>query len=183
MKLTKNKEHLMPRKSFANSPCSLARVADFMGDAWALLIVREVFYGVHRFDGFQANLGISRNILTNRLATLCERGILEQRTYQTRPTRHEYHLTSAGKDFFGVISVMVAWGDKWLAGPEGAPVELRDRYSDQVLEPHVVDARTGRPIRYEDTVAVPGPGFPEELTTHPLYLQRFADAESDAEDS
>src|ERR671920_79401 len=104
----------MRRTSFTNWPCSIARAADLLGDGWTLLVLREAFYGQTRFEGFTDDLGIARNTLTDRLRRLVDAGLLERRQYQTDPVRHDYELTEQGRDFFGVLAALNAWGDKWL---------------------------------------------------------------------
>ena len=101
----------MRRTSFGSWPCSIARTADILGDAWTLLVLREVFYGESRFDGFIGTLGIARNTLTDRLRRLEAEGLLRRRVYQRDPVRHEYLPTDKGRDFFGVLAAINAWGD------------------------------------------------------------------------
>ncbi|GLY26616.1 helix-turn-helix domain-containing protein [Micromonospora sp. NBRC 101691] len=95
--------------------CSLARALDVIGDRWTLLIVREALQGTTRFDGFLRSLGISRNILTDRLNTLMGVGVLDRVPYQDRPTRHEYHLTDRGRELVPVVMAVTQWGDRHLA--------------------------------------------------------------------
>ena len=161
----------MPRTSFHGWPCSIARCADVLHDAWAILVLREALYGVRRFDELRVNLSISRNILTRRLEALCGAGILERRPYQTRPERHEYVLTEKGRDLGGVLIAAMAWGDRWLS-PEGPPVELVDLRTEQPIEPVVVDRRTGLPIDLARLRPRRGPGFPERFNTE-LAEKRF----------
>src|SRR5687768_2576423 len=99
--------------------CSIARTLGAIGDRWTLLIIREAFGGVRRFDDYQAHLEIARNVLTDRLQRLVDTGILEKRAYQDKPARYEYRLTESGRDLYGIIVNLMAWGDKWLAGAEG----------------------------------------------------------------
>ncbi|MTK33197.1 transcriptional regulator, partial [Nocardia seriolae] len=111
----------MKRTSFANWPCTVARTVDLLGDWWTPLILREAFYGAKRFDDFETTLGLSRNILTQRLTRLVEAGLLTKVPYQDRPVRHEYLLTDQGRDFFPVIAAMMAWGARYLAPATGKP--------------------------------------------------------------
>ncbi len=103
--------------------CSVARTLEVVGEKWTFLILRDAFLGVRRFDRFQADLGIARNILSDRLGKLVEHGILERRQYQDRPARFEYRLTERGIDLHPVVLSLMAWGDKHAA-PAGAPVTL-----------------------------------------------------------
>jgi DNA-binding HxlR family transcriptional regulator len=153
----------MRRTRFDRWPCSIARTVDLAGDWWTPLVMREAFYGARRFEEFQQRLGLSRNVLTQRLARLVDEDMLERVRYQDRPPRYEYQPTEKGRDFFAVLAAMIRWGDRWLAGPQGPPIELRHRESGQSVEPEVVDARTGEPLDIRDIVATPGPGLPERL--------------------
>jgi DNA-binding HxlR family transcriptional regulator len=153
----------MRRTRFDTWPCSIARTVDLVGDWWTPLVMREAFYGARRFEEFQRRLGLSRNVLTQRLDRLVEQAMLERVRYQQRPVRHEYRLTEKGRDFFTVLAAMIRWGDRWLAGEEGPPIELRDRQSGRRVQPEVIDAETGQPIDIRRLVAIPGPGLPEHL--------------------
>lgn len=114
----------------AHFPCSIARTLDVVGDWWTLLIVRDVALERHRFEEIQQNLGIARNVLTERLTWLVDNGILERRRYQERPERFEYHLTAKGDGLFQVLMALWAWGDDWAAGPEGPPLQLFHKPAD-----------------------------------------------------
>lgn len=98
---------------------------DLLGDQWTLLVLREAFYGVTRFDQFQTSLGIARNTLTERLDRLVGAGLLERVRYQEKPARYEYVLTVMGRDFFPALTAIMTWGDRWLDGGAGPPVTLR----------------------------------------------------------
>jgi DNA-binding HxlR family transcriptional regulator len=91
----------------------VANTAELIGDRWTVLILRDAFLGVRRFDEFQGDLGIARNVLTDRLSTLVEAGIFSPRLYQERPPRFEYRLTEKGRDLYDVLVTMWRWGDKW----------------------------------------------------------------------
>ena len=99
--------------------CSVARSLDVVGEKWALLVVREVFLGDHRFEGIQRRTGAPRDVLAARLKSLVARGILERRPYQERPVRHEYHLTDAGRDLYPVIVALRQWGDRHAGTTDG----------------------------------------------------------------
>ena len=96
--------------------CSVARTLEHLGERWTLLIIRDAFYGVRRFDEFQEDLGIARNILSKRLSMLVDHGVLRREQYQDNPVRHEYRLTEKGRDLFPILTAMLAWGDKWESG-------------------------------------------------------------------
>jgi DNA-binding HxlR family transcriptional regulator len=114
----------MRRTSFAEMPCSVARTLEVVGEWWTMLVIREAFNGVRRFDDFQARLGIARNVLASRLQSLVDNEVLERRQYQDRPPRCEYRLTQKGRELYPVLISMLNWGDKWLAGEAGPPVKL-----------------------------------------------------------
>ncbi|WP_433666522.1 winged helix-turn-helix transcriptional regulator [Nocardia sp. CA-136227] len=165
----------MKRTSFANWPCTVARTVDLLGDWWTPLILREAFYGAKRFDDFESTLGLSRNILTQRLTRLVEAGLLDKVPYQDRPVRHEYRLTTQGRDFFPVIAAMMAWGDRYLAPESGEPVLLHHTACDHDTHAEVVCAHCREPLRHEDISARLGPGFPARLRDAALATGRFAD--------
>lgn len=163
----------MRRTSFSHWPCSIARTVDLLGDAWTPLVLREAFYGVRRFDAFQRELGISRNTLADRLRRLVEAGLLDTRRYEDEPPRHEYVLTEKGRDFFPVLAALTRWGDRWLAGEEGAPVVLRHDRCGHDTEAEVVCAACREPLRADDTAMRMGPGFPDRLRERPEVRRRF----------
>lgn len=103
--------------------CSVANTLGVIGDRWNLLLLRDAFMGVRRFEDFQKDLGIARNILSNRLNRLVDAGIFEAVPYQDNPPRSEYKLTPMGKDLLDVLLAMWRWGDRWQA-PQDA--ELRE---------------------------------------------------------
>lgn len=103
--------------------CSVARTLDVVGDKWTLLVLRDAFYGIRRFEDFARDLGIARNVLTDRLSRLVDTGVLERRRYEERPPRFEYRLTAKGRDLLPVILTMMRWGDTWQHEAAG-PVDL-----------------------------------------------------------
>src|SRR5712671_2099941 len=135
----------MQRKSYGNMKCPIARSLDRVGEWWSILILRDAFYGLRRFDEFQKSLGVAPNILTRRLNRLVESGLLERRRYNEHPPRDEYVLTERGRDFRPVLLALLAWGNKHFA-PEGASVLLADAETGSVADPVLVDRKTGRPI-------------------------------------
>jgi DNA-binding HxlR family transcriptional regulator len=163
------------RTSFAKWPCSIARTVDLLGDWWTPLVLREAFYGVRRFEEFQASLGIGRNILTERLRRLVQQDLMERRKYQDRPQRYEYVLTTKGRDFYPVLAAIVAWGDRWLDRGKGAPVLLRHRTCGKITHAEVVCAECGEPLAARDMTVELGPGFPPKLVDNPITRARFAD--------
>ncbi|WP_028934692.1 winged helix-turn-helix transcriptional regulator [Pseudonocardia spinosispora] len=156
----------MRRTRFSEWPCSIARTVDLTGDWWTPLVMRQAFYGARRFEQFQHQLGLSRNVLTQRLDALVEADMLDRVPYQDRPTRYEYVPTEKGRDFFTVLAAMIRWGDRWLADPEGPPIELHDRRTGDRVQPAVVDAATGEPLDIRNIRATPGPSLPDHLAAH-----------------
>ncbi|MFJ8931442.1 MULTISPECIES: helix-turn-helix domain-containing protein [unclassified Streptomyces] len=163
----------MRRTSFADWPCSIARTMDLLGDWWTPLVLREAFYGITRFDVFQQELGIARTTLAERLRRLVEAGLMEKRAYDSAPVRHDYVLTEKGRDFFGVLAAMNAWGNRWLSGEEGAPVVFEHDRCGHAAEAEVVCGHCGEPMAAEDTHARMGPGYPEKLARRPDIAARF----------
>jgi DNA-binding HxlR family transcriptional regulator len=115
-------------------PSSVAGTLQVLGDRWSALIIRELFYGSHRFDEFGQRLGIASNILAQRLRRLVEHGIVGKNVYQVRPARHEYRLTDKGLDLYPVPLSMLAWGDRWVAHGR-PPVILTHRTCGRPLVP------------------------------------------------
>ncbi len=116
-------------REFAAGPdhelsCSIAGALEIIGDRWTILILRDAFRGVRRFDHFHRDLGVARNLLADRLAKLVDHGILEKVPYQDRPTRCEYRLTPKGFDLSPSLVALMRWGDRWVAGEAGPPVVL-----------------------------------------------------------
>jgi len=136
--------------------CSIARALEVVGEWWSLLIVRDALNGVRRFEEFQERLGVARNVLTKRLATLVAQGVLERRRYQERPERFEYVLTEKGVDLYSVIIALMKWGDRWAM--KRPPVELFFRDTGESIDPILVDSKTGRALDPRATRARPGPG-------------------------
>ena len=125
--------------------CSVARTLESIGERWSLLILRDAFYGLRRFDDFQASLGIARNILTKRLAGLVESGVMRREQYQERPPRFEYRLTEKGRDLAPALTALLAWGDKWEC-PEQPPTRLIHTECGSVIQSRAVCSHCGDPI-------------------------------------
>lgn len=127
-------------------PCSIARTLDVVGEWWTMLIVRDAFRGVTRFDEFHRRLGIARTVLKARLDRLVETGIMEKRPYETRPPRSEYVLTDKGRALFPVLIALMQWGDTWAADEAGPPIELVHRTCGSAMTPHYVCDHCGEPL-------------------------------------
>ena len=127
-------------------PCSLAAALELVGDRWALLAVREVMFGNHRFSEIARNTAAPRDRLAARLKALVAAGILERRQYQASPPWHDYHLTAAGRELLPVIHALRAWGDKWAVGEP----PLRAEHHGHPIHPYVACATCGEPVRPDD---------------------------------
>ena len=146
----------MRRKSFGDMQCPIARSLERVGEWWSILILRDAFHGLSRFDEFQENLGIAPNMLARRLKSLVEAGLLERRRYSERPPRDEYLLTPAGRDFRLVLWALLAWGNKHFA-PEGPSVVIADSRTGEQADPVLVDRNSGRPLVGADFRSAAGP--------------------------
>src|SRR6202165_1527685 len=145
--------------------CSVAAALEAVGERWSLLIVREVFLGVRRFDEIQADLGIARNVLQTRLTRRVEQGVREKRLYQERPPRHEYLLTDKGLDLWPTMVALMRWGDEHVPRAGGAPVILAHRGCGGAVDDPRPCERCAPRLSAGDVRAKPGPGAP---SSHPL---------------
>lgn len=152
----------MQRKSFGNMQCPIARSLERVGEWWSILILRDAFYGLTRFDEFQKSLDIAPNMLTRRLTALVEEGLLERRLYCEKPPRYEYVLTERGRDFRPVLLALLAWGNKHFA-PEGESVVLLDAKTGQKVEPVLVDGSNGKPLSEGGYILGAGPAAGEPI--------------------
>lgn len=136
--------------------CPLSTALSYVGEWWTMLIVHDCFDGFSRFDEFQANIGLSSSMLTARLRTLVERGVLERRPYQDHPVRYEYLLTDLGRSLRPVLVAMAAWRNAQLA-PEDRAMVLVDSRTGREVEPVVVDPVTGELVGDPRFVFAAGP--------------------------
>jgi DNA-binding HxlR family transcriptional regulator len=141
--------------------CSVARTVSVIGDRWSLLILRDCFLRVRRFEQFQARLGVTRHVLADRLKKLVKTGVLERHAYQDRPARHEYRLTDKGLALYPVLMALVHWGDTHGADGRQRPVHYRHRACGAVLDPVMVCSECREPLDARDVSVEPGPGLPE----------------------
>jgi DNA-binding HxlR family transcriptional regulator len=147
----------MRRKSFEDMNCSVAQTLEVVGEWWTMLIIRDCMLGVTRFDDFQCRLGIARNILTNRLDYLLERGVLEKVPYQERPVRSDYRLTDKGRDLWTVLTAMRQWGDRWEA-QDGPPVVMRHKACNHKVDMIPTCSHCGEILDARAVRVQPGPG-------------------------
>jgi DNA-binding HxlR family transcriptional regulator len=146
----------MQHKSFGNMQCPIARSLDRVGEWWSILILRDAFLGLTRFDQFQKSLDIAPNMLARRLNGLVEAGLLERRGYCARPPRDAYVLTALGRDFRPVLWAILAWGNRHFA-PAGPAVEIIDSATGEAADPVLTDRRSGRLLVAPAFRSAPGP--------------------------
>jgi DNA-binding HxlR family transcriptional regulator len=142
----------MQRKSWAEANCPMARSVDLIGEWGSLLILREALGGVSRFDDFQKQIGISRNLLTTRLKKLVDGGVLERRPVHSDAKRHEYVLTEKGEDLFATIVALRQWGDRWLFPKEGYPADMLDGRDQSPVARIEVRSEQGRKLKLADLI-------------------------------
>jgi DNA-binding HxlR family transcriptional regulator len=148
----------MQRTRFGELTCSIARTLDVIGEPWSPLILRDVWVGIRRFDQLQAELGISRKVLAERLKWLVESGVLDREEYSSRPPRYEYVLTPKGTDLCGLLMVMAGWGDRWQAGVAGPPVLYRHRDCGEISHVVLHCSHCDGPMSADTVEVLPGPG-------------------------
>jgi DNA-binding HxlR family transcriptional regulator len=148
----------MQRTQFADLACSIARTLDVVGEPWSPLILRDIWVGIRRFDAIQAELGISRKVLSERLSWLVESGVVERQEYFSRPPRYEYTLTEKGAQLCDILFVMARWGDRWLAGDAGPPVLYRHHDCGEISHGELRCSHCQRPMGANNVDVLPGPG-------------------------
>ncbi|PJJ48270.1 DNA-binding HxlR family transcriptional regulator [Mumia flava] len=146
----------MKRTDLSELECPIARSVDDLGDWWSLMILRDALDGIRRFDEFAEDLPIAPGMLSRRLRTLVDKGLLEKRRYSERPPRDEYVLTARGRSAQTVVLALLAWGNAELA-PEDRFVTLRDLDTGREIEPVMTDAASGTPVARMRLHAAPGP--------------------------
>ena len=139
--------------------CSIARALSVVGDRWTMMIVRDVFLGIRRFDAMQQDLGLTPHRLSHRLGKLVRDGILARVEYEKHPRRFEYRLTEKGIDLFPLIVVLNSWGDRWMAGPAGAPIELVHRNCGRAIKPALTCPSLQRKDGAARNEPAPGPAL------------------------
>jgi DNA-binding HxlR family transcriptional regulator len=138
--------------------CSIARSLDVVGEPWTPLIIRDLWLGRNKFDDLQRNLKISRKVLTQRLHTLLEEGVVERKSYQLDPERFEYLLTEKGQELLNVLLALMAWGDRWADTGDGPPMIIRHKACGKRTRAAVTCSCCGEPLSADDIGIVPGPG-------------------------
>lgn len=157
----------MRRASFEDMNCSLARSLEVIGEWWTLLILRDAFFGVTRFEEFQERLGIARNVLSTRLDTLVEHEVFERRTYDDARERYDYVLTEKGKALWPVLVTIRQWGDEWILGKGNEPIAMLHTSCGERTTAELMCSHCGEKLLRRDLRTVAGPGLddPEFLPT------------------
>lgn len=145
----------MARTSFAEMSCSIARTLEVVGEPWTPLVLRDIYVGNNRFTGILDGLGISRKVLSTRLAWLEENGMIRRERYSEHPPRDEYALTRKGLEFVDVLIAMAVWGDRWEAHPDGPPIRYRHHACGAITRPVLRCDVCGEDV-HGDTVDVEG---------------------------
>lgn len=145
----------MERKNWAVEGCPIARSVDLIGEWGSLLILREAFSGVTRFDDFQKRLGMSRSLLSTRLRKLVGGGVLDHRPVSVDAKRHEYVLTVMGEDLITTMVALRQWGDSWLFAPHTQPADMVDAIDGSRVATMVVRSEVGRTLRRPDIRLIP----------------------------
>jgi len=154
----------MKLKTFDHLNCSLAQTLSVIGEHWTLLIIRDVFFGLRRFDQFRKDLGIARNVLSDRLKKLVEAGVLSKSEGNGHP---EYRLTEKGLALQPVLLAMTHWGDTYMPNPSGKRLTFVDRRDGKPIKAMAVYAADGRKLKPKDIKARPGPGFASNRLVSP----------------
>ncbi len=139
--------------------CTLGRAMEILGEKWTILVLRELFMGIRRFEDLRIRTNIPRQVLTNRLAGLVQHGLVRRHPYQApgARTRDEYRLTEKGFDLYPVLASILAWGDRYLGDPGGSPLALRHRDCGAPI--HVeLRCESGHVSVPRDVLPTPGPG-------------------------
>jgi DNA-binding HxlR family transcriptional regulator len=150
----------MKHTELLDENCAIARSSAVLGERWVWVILRQAFNGARRFEDFHRGIGLARNILSERLISLVEHGILERRQYVGRTTRnfHEYRLTDKGRALFPVYAALMQWGNEWTDLP-APPVDMFHKPCGQRVSTRVVCSNCGEDIDARDTEPVVGRGL------------------------
>ena len=155
-----------------DEPCSLARTVAVIGDRWSLLILRECFLRIRRFDEFQSLLGITRHLLADRLKKLVRFGVLRRVPYQESPKRYEYILTQRGLDLYPIIMSIVHWGNIHIVDSRGRPMLHEHKNCGKMFDPVMVCSECGEPLTAKAVHVHPGPGARQSSPVHAKAQER-----------
>lgn len=157
----------MKLKSFEHFNCSLAQTLSVIGEHWNMLIIRDAFFGLRRFDQFQKDLGIARNVLSDRLKKLVQAGILEK---SGGPGHAEYRLTEKGLALQPIMVAMTHWGDTYMPHPDGKRLTFVDRKEGKPIKTVGLYAADGRRLKPKEIMAKAGPGLKDEESSSTLSV-------------
>ncbi len=158
----------MPYRPFEAQNCSIARALAVVGERWSLLVMREVLLGRRRFQEIRRNTGVAANILTDRLQTLVDHGLLERRRYSEQPESYEYVPTEMGRDLNPVLVALMQWGDRHLAGEAGPPRVLVHTSCGHDTEAQLTCSHCGERLETDHVRVRPGPGANAVQRAEPL---------------
>jgi DNA-binding HxlR family transcriptional regulator len=164
----------MKWEDLAKEKCSVARSVAVLGDRWTLMIIRDCFRGVRRFEDFQKRLAISRTIIADRLGALVDEGILARTAYQDRPARYEYRLTNKGLSLHPVLMAIVHWGDEHYSGKGGPPLLHRHRACGHTFSPVTTCSECGEAVGARDVEVIAGSKTAELFPEPEARLRRRA---------
>jgi DNA-binding HxlR family transcriptional regulator len=150
-------------RTYDNQNCSVARTLETIGERWTLLILRDAFHGARRFDDFQRSLGIARNVLTARLKTLVDEGLMEKHPYQERPERFEYRLTEKGVDLWPVLFTLMRYGDRYYPSEQPQSVRVEHRACGTEVDDHMHCPACDRLLQARDVRATWPAGVPSAV--------------------
>ncbi|HLF43157.1 MAG TPA: helix-turn-helix domain-containing protein [Acidimicrobiia bacterium] len=148
----------MQRTDFGDMTCSIARALSILGDWWTPLILRDLLVGFTQFDEIRQDLGISTNVLSDRLGRLVEHGVVAREPYGSHPNRFEYRLTHKGEDAIPILLALVAWGDRWEVDKPGPPTLVVHSVCGKATTAVAHCAECGVPLKPEDLEYHKGPG-------------------------
>lgn len=173
----------MVKKSFGDMHCTLAQALDVIGEWWSMLIVRDFFCGngVRRFEQLRDGLGISRNILTERLRTLTEAGVIERIPLREGGKRCAYQLTAKGEALLPVMIAMMQWSEQWQCTPEQRFIVVRDRASGEEIAPLQLRSADGRAVTMKDLfLTAIGPDGERRVTEWPVDWSQRVETREEA---
>ncbi len=157
----------MPRLKQQDEICSVALALQLIGDRWTLLIIRDAFYGVTRFQDFHQSIGLAKNVLSDRLTKLVDGGVLK-----TVPVGegswNEYRLTPMGRDLLPALLALMQWGDRWVNQPDNIPVKIVDQRTGRLISHIAVHDAKGKPMDARHLAFKAGPG-----AMHPMAQRQY----------
>lgn len=166
----------MSRTDLTKFDCSVAQTLDQIGEWWTLLIIRDAFHGIKRFDDFQDQLEISPTVLSARLQTLTKNGIFEKRKSKTDGRAYEYVLTEKGLDLYPVLLALIGWGEKYAPNEAGPRLQLLEKKTGRPIRPIQVLAESGEPLTARDVFVQAGAGTDDRMASLINYRRKARDA-------